>query len=113
MAKFYDVVGFATSVETPASSGIWKDVITEYSYFGDVIRNTRKLDNTGDKVNDDISVGNSISIVGDQQAVEHFSKIRYVRWAGEDWTVDNVEVQSPRLILRLGRVYNGPTPAAP
>lgn len=113
MAKFYDVVGFATSVETPTDSGIWVDVITEYPYFGDVIRNSRKLDNNGDKLNDDISVGNSISIVGDQQAVEHFSKIKYVHWAGENFTVDDVTVESPRLILRLGRVYNGPTPAAP
>ena len=112
MARFYDVVGYADSVESPADSGIWKDVITENSYYGDVIRNTRKLDNQ-DKLNDDVSVGNSISIVADQYAVEHFFKIRYVRWVGVLWTVDNVDVQSPRLILRLGRVYNGPTPSAP
>lgn len=112
MARFYGEVGYANSVESPADSGIWKDVITEYSYFGDVIRNTRKLDN-GDKVNSDITVGNSISIVADQNVDEHFFKIRYVRWAGTLWTVDDVEVQRPRLVLRLGSVYNGPTPTAP
>ena len=112
MAKFYDVVGYADSVETPTDSGIWKDVITEYSYYGDVIRNTRKLDNN-EKLNDDITVSNSISILVDQYAVEHFFNIRYVRWVGKLWKVDDVEVQSPRLILRLGGVYNGPTPSAP
>lgn len=112
MARFYGEVGYADSVESPANSGIWKDVITEYSYFGDVIRNTRKLD-TGDKLNNDISVGNSISILADQQAINHFFKIKYIRWMGVLWTVDDVEVQSPRLILRLGSVYNGPTPTAP
>jgi hypothetical protein len=112
MARFYGEVGYGDSVESPANSGIWKDVITEYSYFGDVIRNTRKLD-TGDKLNNDISVGNSISILADQQAINHFFKIKYIRWMGVLWTVDDVEVQSPRLILRLGSVYNGPTPTAP
>jgi hypothetical protein len=112
MARFFGEVGYAESVETPVASGIWKDIITEYSYFGDVIRNARKLD-SGEKLNNDISVGNSISIVVDQYAIEHFFKIRYIRWAGVLWTVTSVEVQSPRLILSLGSVYNGPTPTAP
>lgn len=109
MARFYGEVGYGDTVESPAGSGVWKDSITEVSYFGDVIRNTRKLDN-GEKLNDDISVSNSISIVADDQAVKHFFKIKYVRWAGTLWTVTNVEVKSPRLVLSLGSVYNGPTP---
>jgi hypothetical protein len=108
MARFYDAVGYGESVETPVDSGVWVDVITEYSYFGDVIRNTRKLE-SGESLNDDIAVVNSISIVADDYAIEHFSKIKYVRWAGTLWTVTNVEVRSPRLILSLGSVYNGPT----
>lgn len=109
MARFYGEVGYGDTVESPAGSGVWKDSITEIAYFGDVIRNTRKLDN-GEKLNDDISVSNSISIVADDQAVKHFFKIKYVRWAGTLWTVTNVEVKSPRLVLSLGSVYNGPTP---
>lgn len=107
MAKFYDVVGYGEQQD--AVAGVFKDVITEISYFGDVIRNSRKLQE-GDKVNDDLSVGNSISIVADAYANEHFFAIRYVKWAGTKWKVVNVDVQSPRLILRLGGVYNGPTP---
>lgn len=109
MARFYGAVGYGDSVEEPALSGIWVDTITEYSYYGDVIRNTRKLD-TGEFLNEDISVGNSISIVADEYAIEHFFAIRYVNWAGVLWTVTNVEVRSPRLVLSLGSVYNGPTP---
>lgn len=108
MAKFYGEVGYAESIESPANSGIWTDVITEYSYFGDVVQNGRRLD-SGEKLNSDVSVTNSISIVADQFAIEHFFKIRYIRWAGVLWSVTNVEVQSPRLVLRLGSVYNGPT----
>ena len=109
MARFYGEIGYASeTAEVPVNSGIWVDVITEYSYFGDIIRNTRKLD-SGESLNDDISVGNSISVIADQYAIEHFFAIRYIRWAGTLWTVTDVEVQSPRLIFRLGSVYNGPT----
>lgn len=107
MAKFYGKVGYGLTVE--AAAGVWQDTITERSYYGDVVRNSRKLD-TGEKVNGDITVGNSISILADAYANEHFFAIRYVQWAGTLWIVSDIEVQSPRLILRLGGVYNGPTP---
>jgi hypothetical protein len=103
--RFYGKVGYGTTVE--AAPGVWKDQITEVSYFGDVIRNSRLL-REGDRVNDDLSVSNSISIVADAYANEHFFAIRYVEWAGALWVVTEVEVQSPRLLLRLGGVYNGP-----
>lgn len=109
MAKFYGPIGYGESVET--KPGVWVDRIVEYSYFGDVIRNSRKLD-TGEKINNDISVGNSISIVADAYANEHFFAMRYIKWAGTLWSVDNVQVESPRLILRLGGKYNGPTAPA-
>ncbi len=109
MARFFGEVGYGESVETPPKAGVWVDEITEYPYYGDVIRNTRKLDDS-ERVNADISVSNSISVVADQYAFEHFFNIKYVRWAGVLWTVTSVEVRSPRLILNLGSVYNGPTP---
>jgi hypothetical protein len=105
MAKFYGEIGYGETVET--SPGVWEDVITEHSYYGDVIRNTRKLQE-GEVLNDDLSVNNSISIVADEYANEHFFAIRYIKWAGSLWKVSDVEVQSPRLLLRLGGVYNGP-----
>jgi hypothetical protein len=108
MAKFSGYVGYATQIEKAA--GVYDDDIVEVKYYGDLIRNTRRLD-AGEGVNDDISVSNSISIVADPYASEHFFAIRYIRWAGTLWKVSDVEVQSPRLILRLGGVYNGPTAA--
>lgn len=109
MARFSGLVGYAEeNVET--APGVIADRIVEYPYFGDVVRNTR-ISQAGDSINNDLSVGNSISIVADAYANEHFFAIRYVKWAGVRWTVPEVEVQSPRLILRLGGVYNGPEPA--
>ncbi len=106
MAKVYGEIGYGETVET--APGVWEDQITEKSYYGDVIRNSRQL-KEGEGVNPDLSVGNSISIVADAYANEHFFAIRYIRWAGTLWIVSNVDVQSPRLNLRLGGVYNGPT----
>lgn len=107
MAKFYGNVGYGQSVES--APGVWKDVITETSYIGDVVRNTRRLVD-GSKVNDDLTVGNSISIVADAYAIENFFAMRYIIWMGARWTISEVEVQAPRLLLTLGGVYNGPTP---
>lgn len=109
MAKFYGEIGYGFGAET--ENGVWEDSITERKYYGDIVRNARKLAE-GENLNSDISLQNSVSIVADAYANEHFFAIRYVRWAGTLWKVDNVEVQSPRLILRLGGVYNGPTGAA-
>jgi hypothetical protein len=104
MAKFYGVIGYGESVET--APGVSEDVITEKSAYGDVLRNTRQL-KEGDKVNNDLSVNNSISVVADAYANEHFFAIRYISWMGTDWIVTEVDVQRPRLILRLGGVYRG------
>lgn len=111
MARFHGNVGYGTSQETPPDSGVWVDVIIERSYFGDVVRNTRKLDPNTESVNNDISVGNSISILADEYAFEHWHQIKYVQWEGVLWTVPSVEVlQRPRLLLSIGKVYNGPLP---
>ena len=108
MARFYGEVGYGKTIENPPNSGIWSDDISEFAYYGDVVRNSRSTQE-GDKLNDDLSVSNSISIVADAYANEHFFAIRYVSWAGTLWKVDSVTVESPRLLLRLGGVYNGPT----
>ncbi len=107
MTRFFGVVGYGASEEV--SPGVWNDVITEREYYGDVTYTLRRLQEA-DKLNADIVTSNAISIVADAYANENFVDIRYVNWAGTLWTVTTVEVQSPRLILRLGGVYNGPIP---
>jgi hypothetical protein len=110
MAKFHGRVGFGETAEV--DPGVHADVVAEYIYYGDVVQNRRSLQQ-GENLNKDITVSNSISIVADAYAREHFFAIRYVEWAGKLWTVSEVEVQRPRLILQLGEVYNGPTVDSP
>jgi hypothetical protein len=109
MAKFHGKIGYAQTVET--APGVHEEQIIERTYYGDISRTSRSL-SEGQQVNPNISSGNSISIVADPFARENFADIRYVEWAGVRWTVSEVEVPaSPRLILRLGEVYNGFLPA--
>lgn len=110
MARFYGKIGYGQNVDK--GNGVHELFITEREASGDVVRNTRRNEQ-GDKVNDDLSVSNSISIVADTYANEHFFAIRYVEWAGTLWRVADVEVASPRLLLRLGGIYNGPTGSSP
>jgi len=110
MAKVHGQLGYGHAEEV--RSGVFKDVITEKDVRGDLIRNTRQI-SENEKVNFDISVNNSVSIVADAYANENFHAIRYFKWAGTYWIVTEVEVQRPRLLLRLGGVYNGPKYVTP
>jgi|SRR5690606_39367586 hypothetical protein len=107
MAKFYGRVGYGVPVET--APGVIRDQITERTYIGDVVRNIRRLE-PGDQLNNDLRVNNSISIVADAYASGHMFAMRYVEWQGVLWIISEVTVEPPRLLLKLGGVYNGPTP---
>jgi hypothetical protein len=111
MARFHGEVGYNNGT-VEIRPGVWEEQVVEYTYYGDIVRNSRGL-NDGESVNNDISVGNSISIVADAYAREHIFAMRYVKWQGALWTINEVVVERPRLLLRLGGVYNGPTPESP
>lgn len=104
MAKFYGPVGYAETVET--APGVKEEKMTERYYAGDFIRNTRRLEGSG-QVNDDLNIANEISIVADPFANQNFHKMRYVGYMGTRWKISTVEVQYPRLVLTIGGVYNG------
>ncbi len=109
MAKFYGEIGYAVTVET--SPGVWDEQITERTYYGDLIRDTRRLQSS-ETLNDNINIANEISIVADPFANENFYSMRYVVFRGAKWKISNVEVQYPRLILTIGGVYNDDNGAA-
>lgn len=103
MAKFYGAIGYAETVET--TPGVWKEQITEHNYYGELIRNTRKLQ-TADQLNDNINVANEISIIADPFAISNFHSMRYVEFMGAKWKITSIEVRYPRLILTVGGLYN-------
>lgn len=103
MAKFCGVIGYVITRET--EPGIYVEEIVESQYYGDVIKNTRRLQ-AGTKVNDDITISNQVSIIADPFANNNFHAMRYVEFMGAKWKITNVEVQYPRLILTVGGLYN-------
>ena len=104
MAKWFGKIGFAETKET--APGVWEEQITEREYFGDLTRNTRRLQSS-ENLNDNITVANEISIVADPFANQNFHAMRYVEFMGTKWKVSTVEVQYPRLLLSLGDIHNG------
>ena len=107
MSKWCGNVGFADTVEY--EPGSYENVVVERQYYGDVISNRWKRQNSGG-VNDDINLSNQISIVADPYALNHCSTIAYIEYMGTRWKVTDVDPQFPRLILNIGGVYNGNTP---
>jgi hypothetical protein len=105
MARFSGLVGFAHTVRT--APGVSSEVITEKGpYFGDVKRASLTVQQ-GNLVNPDLRTTNTVEIMADDYVSENIFAIRFVEWAGVAWTVSEVTVQRPRLLLRLGGVYRG------
>ena len=104
MSKYFGKIGYGVTEET--RPGVSLPTIAERDYYGDIVRNTRRLENGG-KVVDDLNINMTLSIVADPFAYQNFHQIKYAEYMGSKWKASSVEVQYPRLILTLGGVYNG------
>ena len=104
MAKFSGVIGFALSKEE--SPGVWIYDIQERRYRGDILTHQMRAQTT-DKVNDDITIENSLSVVADAYALENFGYIKYIVWGHVAWKVQSITINHPRIVLAIGGVYNG------
>lgn len=102
--KYFGKIGYGVTEET--RPGVHKPRIVEREYYGDIVRNSRRLE-SGSKVNDDLNINISLSIVADPFAYQNFHQIKYAEYMGAKWKATSVEPQYPRLIITLGGVYNG------
>ena len=101
--KYCGQIGYSQTVET--SPGVWTETITERTYYGDVIRSNRRLQDYN-QINDNVTISNEISVIADPYACHNFHMIRYLTFMGTKWKVSSVDVQYPRLILTIGGLYN-------
>lgn len=108
MSKYFGKIGFIETVET--APDVWTEQVTEREYYGDVTRNLKRFD-SGENLNDNLNISNSISIVADPYALNSFHAMRYIEFMGAKWKINSVDVQYPRLVLSIGGVYNGQTEA--
>lgn len=106
MAKYFGNIGYRTTAEVEA--GIWEETIVERKYQGELVKNYfRSRFGEYTTTIKSPECNNSISILADPYAFENFHNIVYAEFMGTKWTVSNVEVQYPRLILVLGGAYSG------
>lgn len=105
MPRFAGKVGFG--IQKEVEQDVWKEVLVERQYYGDLTRNSSRNENNS-KLNDDLVMTNTFSIVADPFAYQNFSNIKYVVYMAVKWKVSSVDASTPpRLILSAGSVYNG------
>ena len=104
--KFHGKVGFWKSDEE-VRPGVFRPVIEERSYTGELIRNARRFQFEADKKNQNLIINNQVSILSDIYLRENLSSVLYVIWNGIKWHVGSVDINYPRITLELGEVYNG------
>lgn len=102
--KFRGKIGFVKDEEV--RPGVYKQVVTERPYRGDVVRNSRRWD-TPTEVNNNLNLSNELSIVADSYILQNAFYIKYVEWMGGKWLVNFIEPSRPRIRLTLGGAYNG------
>jgi len=66
MAKWYGTVGYVATIKT--APGVWQEIALEAEYAGDMTRNHRRW-NSGQEVNDGITLQNELSIVCDPGSI--------------------------------------------
>ena len=106
MAKYFGKIGFGVPKEI--RPGVWKNAIIELEYYGDVVQDYRKMQNS-ENLNDNVTLNNKFSIISDPFALTNISNILYIEYLGTKWKVNTVEIQYPRLTLWIGGVWNGET----
>ena len=103
MSRWYGKIGFSVQEET--SPGIWNEVVVEKNYYGDISNRSRRWQQ-GQDLLDDITITNEIIITTDPYIIENLTNIRYVEIMGIKWKIANITLNTPRLTLSLGGIYN-------
>lgn len=109
MAKFSGAIGYALTQED--SPGVWVDTIIEKHYRGDVIVDQRQIQ-TSEQLNDNIAIDNSISIIANAYAYDNIGIMKYVVWRNIAWKIQSFSIDRPRIVIKIGGIYNGERPIA-
>lgn len=104
MPKCSGVIGYALAGET--QPGVWTEDITEKVYYGDIVRDNRRVVDQGE-INGNINISNNISVVSNKFMLDNLAFMRYISFANSKWKIDSVDIRPPRIIITLGGLYNG------
>lgn len=107
--KWSGKIGFFIEEEVfknGVGTGVWKKNITERHYAGDLIKDYRSQDSSG-QVNDNLNISNTISIVADRFIDDHIMDIAYIYFKNKKFKVKSFSQNYPRIELQIGGLYNG------
>lgn len=105
MARCSCTIGFSITEET--RPGVWTDSrIVRKSYKCELYNHSWQLKEYN-KVNPDIVLSNRISILADMYAMRNIGFMKFVSYRGTNWSITDIEIRYPRLVLTVGGVYNG------
>lgn len=103
MAKCSGVIGYALAEET--QPGVWSEGITEKKYYGDVVRDNRKIVDQGN-INSSVTISNNLSILSNSFMLSNMAHMRYATFMKSKWKISSVEIKPPRIIITIGGLYN-------
>ena len=104
--KWYGKIGYALTEDN--GDGVWIPTMSWKQYYGDVQRFFRRIEGA-QNVNDNINIGNTISIIADPYAFKNAGYMKCIEWMGNLWEISSVDISYPRLVVSIGGVYNGDT----
>lgn len=107
MAKYSGNVGFI--IPTNDGFGSWKDMLVEKRMRGDLIRLRNDVVADSTKVNDNLVLSATVSLVANKFLHENFQHLIFITYMGVKWKVSNVRIEGVRWIVTTGGVYNGST----
>lgn len=95
---------YALAVEK--QPGVWSEDIVEKKYYGEVIKDNRRVTDQGE-INGSININNNISVVSNKFMLDNMSFMRYITFMNSKWKINSVDIKPPRIIISLGGLYNG------
>ena len=104
MPKCSGIIGYALAGET--QPGVWTEGITEKKYYGDIVRDNRRIIDQGE-INSNVNINNNISVVTNKFMLENMAFMRYISYANSKWKITAIDIRPPRMIITLGGLYNG------
>lgn len=104
-SRWHGKIGFGVTQEV--RKGVWKNVIEERTYYGNISSVRKTSESQSYSTNDDLQINAKISVLLDGYLSLNCASIRYAEYMGALWKVKEVspDTDRPRLFLTLGGVY--------
>lgn len=107
MARAAVLIGFEFPGDLNHETGEYESGgIEEHKFGADLTRLNNNVQ-TGNKLESDLKLDMAFQVIASKWLYSNFQWIRYIKFNGAYWTITNVQVQRPRLILQAGGIYNG------